>query len=463
MRYTPLLIALLLTMIRPAEGARPTEAPRGTPILYKRIALPESLRTTRKGLEFGGDIRLGDLDGDGRADLLVYRSVDNAHDGGGMKPCFLGAFTLAGEVLWTVGEGGEQPTRPGPVALYDFDGDGAAEVVCFFHDPAVEAAPTSMADVVVQVRDGRTGEVLRQSAPEALRACQGQGPNWAHQRILVANLQGNERAGDFVVKLGSEVLAFDRDLNLRWTYHIKWNEYGRCSAYIPSVGDIDGDGRDEVNGGYYLLDDDGTPLWARQLANHMDSVAIAPWDEGRIRAICSGYGHVMDAEGNVVLKLGKERVPHGQEVRVARFDASEPDPQMVLRWNAHTVDAITVNTQGEVIREFQLNPSPNNTGMEVVYWNGPEDPARLCNHDRLWNPIDGTSVPLPGLPEALGPHRAGWYHCIPADVCGDPREEVVLYNPWDTAIYIFTPAPLDADAYTGYTPGPRQYNPRLMD
>ena len=37
-----------------------------------------------------------------------------------------------------------------------------------------------------------------------------------------------------------------------WTYEIKWNEYGKCSAYIPAVGDIDGDGKDEVNGGYYL-------------------------------------------------------------------------------------------------------------------------------------------------------------------------------------------------------------------
>jgi len=57
----------------------------------------------------------------------------------------------------------------------------------------------------------------------------------------------------------------------------------------------------------------------------------------------------------------------------------------------------------------------------------------------------------------------GWHHCIPANICGDARQEVVLYNPWDPQIYIYTPSPAEPDAYTGYIAGPRQYNPRLMD
>lgn len=462
----PLPFMLTAAFLGPAAmGDIPAMTPstRGAPLLYRRVAIPEPLRIVRDGLEFGGDLRIDDLDGDGRPEFLIYRSVDNAHDGGGMKPCFLAAFNLDGEVLWTQGSGGEQPCRPGSVALHDIDGDGATEVVCFFHDPRVDAPATSMADVVVQVRDGRTGAVKQQAAPEELRRCQGNGPNWAHQRILIANLRGTDSPRDFVVKLGSQLLALDQHLNVLWTYAIQWNEYGRCSAYIPAVGDIDGDGRDEVNGGYYLLDDDGVPLWERQLGAHMDSVAIAPWDNGRMRAICSGFGHVMDEHGNAVLSLGSERVPHGQEVRVARFIEDDPEPQMAVRWNAHTVDVILVDTAGAVLNEFQLNPSPNNTGMEVVYWDGPGHAARLCNHRMLWNPATGESVEFPGLPEAVGPHRAGWYHCIPADVCGDSREEVVLYNPWAAAVHIYTPAPLDEAAFTGYRPGPRQYNPRLMD
>ena len=58
----------------------------------------------------------------------------------------------------------------------------------------------------------------------------------------------------------------------------------------------------------------------------MDSVAIAAWDHNRVRAFCSGFGYVMDTRGEVVLSLGEELVPHGQELRVARFDDTmQPD------------------------------------------------------------------------------------------------------------------------------------------
>lgn len=57
----------------------------------------------------------------------------------------------------------------------------------------------------------------------------------------------------------------------------------------------------------------------------------------------------------------------------------------------------------------------------------------------------------------------GWYHCVPADLCGDEREELLLYNPWDRFIYIYTPEPFFEAEYVGYRPGARQYNARLMD
>ena len=439
----------------------------GTPVLYRKLEIPSDLRTEAevKGepLAYGGDVRIGDLTGNGQVDFLIYRSVDNGHGGGGMKPSFLGAFTMDGEVLWTAGEGGEQPSRPGPVAIHDIDGDGSAEIICFFLDPNVDAAPESMANVVIQIRDGRTGEVKGRAGPPELKACQGKGPNWVHQRILIANLRGTEAPRDFVVKLGGKIIAFDEDLGVLWTYDIQWNDYGRCSAYIPAVGDINGDGRDEVIGGYFLLNHDGTPLWENQLGPHMDSVAITEWDDGRIRAICSGFGHVVDERGNIILSLGEEWVPHGQEVRVARFIEDDPDPQMIIRCKGHNPDVIVVDTKGNVVKEFQLNSSPNETGMEVVYWNGPEGPALLYNGGMLWEPMKAEGIAFPGLPQPVGPSRMGWYHCIPANVCGDSREEVVVYNPWDTTICIYTASPLDEGAYNGYHPGPRQYNARLMD
>ncbi len=431
------------------------------------VDVPETFCATEsvKGrtVSYGGDIRIGDLRNSGQADFLVYRSVDNAHDEGGMKPCFLGAFNGEGQPIWSSGDGGIQPSRPGPVAIHDLDGDGRTEVICFFHDGRIDAAPTSMANVVIQIRDGKTGCVKHEAAPARFRLCHGQGANWAHQRILIANFRGLPTPQDFVVKLGAHLLAFDSNLEVLWEYESPWTEYGHCPAYIPAVGDIDGDGRDEVNGGYSLVDHDGTVLWQKDLAPHTDSVAIEPWDNGRMRAICSGHGHVLDERGDVVLKLGHGKVPHGQEVRVGRFRSGDSNPQMILRWNAHSTAVLVVDVAGETLAELDLNPSPNNTGMEVVFWDGEDAPALLYNGGMLWDPLRGTGVALPELPPPEPVGRMAWYHCIPANVSGDAREELVLYNPWMAKVYIYTQDDSEEDPFVDFEAGPRQYNPRLMD
>ncbi len=433
--------------LKPAEYAEP--------YLWREIKAPQSL-LAEEG--FAGDMRVGDLNGDGNVEFVLFRST-----GGNMKPCFIAAFDINGQELWHDGIGGEQPQRPGPVTVYDFEGGGRAEVLCFFINSAIEAPSQSMANVVVQVREGLTGKVIRQAAPAQMCQCSGEGANWVHQRLLIANFRGTKRPEDFAVKLGSKVLAFTKDLDVLWTYEIRWNEYGKCSAYVPAVGDIDGDNRDEVNGGYYLLDDNGQPLWEGQLAENMDSVDIAPWDDGKMRAICSGHGYVLDSRGNVILCLGKELVPHGQEVRVADFDKSLYRPEMIIRYNGHNPHVIVVANSGKVVRRFQLNYSPNYTGMEAVYWNGRDKAALLYNGGVLWSSDGQRFSNLPGLPEPIGETKMGWYHCIPANVCGDEREEMVLYNPWDQYVWIFTPAPVKSTVFGGYHAGPRQYNPRLMD
>lgn len=432
-------------------------------VLYRRVEIPRALltraRVEGRNLCFGGDVRLGDLTGDGQADLLVYR-CDTAS---GLKPCFLGAFTLDGEILWQAGDGGAQPLRPCSVSIHDVDADGRSEVICFFHRPDGATHRESLADVTVQIRDGATGALKAEHRPEILKSCSGWGANWFHQRLLIANLRGTTVPRDIVIKLGERVLAFDQNLDLLWDYAIPWNDYGRCAAYIPAVGDLNGDGRDEVSGGYFILDPGGRPLWERQLAPNMDSVSIQPWDGGRMRAICSGGGHVLDVNGDVILALGVETVPHGQEVRVAAFLADAPAPQMAIRYLGHRPDVLVADNDGRIVRRFRLNSSPNETGMETVYWNGVDEPAMLYNGGILFNGNGEPAISLPDLPPPVGPEKMGWYHAVPADLCGDEREDLLVYNPWADDVYIYTPAPFDDTGYSGYVPGPRQYNARLMD
>ena len=465
--------AVSVTASSPAD--QPTAPPREDALLYRKVAVPEPFLTSQDGHVFGGDIRIGDLDADGQCDLLVYRCNHGAPKGahmGGLKPCFMGAFRLDGTPIWQTGQGGNQPSRPMSVAVSDINGDDAADIVCFWHQPSadIKADWRSLADVVVQIRDGRTGNVLRQAAPKAItqrRMKDPLGANWVHQRLLLANFRGTGQPRDVIVKLGDTYVALDENLEVLWTYTTTWVRYSECPAYIPAVGDIDGDGRDEVNGGYFVLDDDGTPLWEKKLGRNMDSVTITPWDSGSMRAICSGFGHVMDFKGNAILSLGSEEVPHGQEVRVADFRSDLPGPEMALRHKGHTPDLLVVSSSSPtpIVARLQLNFSPTNVGMEAVYWNGPDKPALLYNGGCLWNLEEGTGHSLPGLPPPNGNkvHRMGFYHAIPANICGDQREELVLWDPTARHVYIYTPQPLDESAYGGYQAGPRQYSPRLMD
>jgi len=431
------------------------------PTLYQKcIPIPPSLCTQtewhKQTLTFAGDIRVGDLTGNGIADFLVYRCDTQSE----LKPCFLAAFTASGDILWQVGSGGNQPLRPASVTLYDINGDGRDEVICFYHCPQKGTPKESMADVVFQIRDGQTGQIITEKNPIAIQNATGWGPNWCHQRLLIANLRGTPYAQDIVVKLGEQILAFDNHLNLLWQYTIAWNTYSQCSAYIPAVGDLNNDSLDEINGGYYILNANGTPRWEQQLSPNMDSVAIVKWDSNTPRAICSGGGHILDQDGKIILSLGEQSVPHGQEVRVGHFVPNQPTPQMAIRYNGHNPDLLIADQKGNIIQRFLLNHSPNETGMEVIHWEGGID--LIYNGGQLFDGF-GNAHSLPNLPPPMGPEKMGWYHCIPGNYCQNSHDDLLLYNPWATDLFIYTTQSDTNTTFSGFKNTARQYNARLMD
>ena len=444
--------------------------------LYKRISIPEAFLNKTDGKAWGGDIRLGDLTGDGTADLLVYKSL------GGIHPCFLGAFTLEGEPLWSLGDKHLEirdadakgtflttlsPDRPGPVAIHDIDADGQAEVICFWIDADVaEASKWDLSAIRLTILDGATGAVKRSIAPDALRQCNAYADgerhisNYVHQRLMIANFSGNDQPQDFVVKVGVNVLAFNHELELLWQYTDKWFRYPKHSAYIPAVGDFNGDGLDEVNGGNFGLGADGTVLWDHYFGANMDSVLVSEWD-GKARAILSGGGQVVDAQGSPILSLGFDVVPHGQEIRCGKLLSDAPTNGLVIRYNGHHPDLMIVDSDGQIKSRFRVDETPNNTGLEVIRWNAPEH-ALIYSPAALYNSVGDKVVTFPELPPPSG-GKMGWYHCFPADVCGDTREEVILYDPYSDAVYIYTPTPFQPDLFSGYRHTERQYNARLMD
>ena len=455
------IIAVFVLLNFPSETKKKTKIQ--PPVLYKKISVPEPLRTASHGLEYGGDIRIGDLQNNQKAAFVVYRAALSI-DGGACQPSFMGAFTEDGKILWTKGEGGLQPNRPGPVAIHDIDADGKTEVICLFAEKPETVEPHSMKNVSVMILDGETGKVKKKASPKELISSTGEGPNWVHQRIFICNLSGTKSPQDFIIKLGTKIIAFNNELEVLWTYTNNWDEYQNCPAYIPCVGDMDGDGLDEINGGYYILDSKGKPLWEKKLGKNMDSVAINFWDSKKEkRAFASGFGYVLDKQGNSILKMGEELVPHGQELRIGDFDNISPGNEMIIRYNGHSEQVMLVGNNGKIISKFDLNPSPNNTGMETVFWNDISNSALLYNGGMLWKGDGSHSFKLPDLPPEQGNKRQGWYHCIPANITGDTREEVIIYNPWASEIFIYTQQNSKKKRFEGFEATERQYNARLMD
>ena len=444
--------------------------------LYKRVAIPDAFLNETAGRSWGGDIRIGDLTGNGTVDFLVYKSL------GGIHPCFLGAWTLEEEPLWSLGDKHLEtrdadvedttlktlsPDRPGPVAIYDIDADGQAEVICFWIDFDADCVSKwDLSAIRLMILDGTTGAVKRSAVCEELRLCNAYAegerhiPNYVHQRLMIANFSGNPQPQDFAVKVGVNVLAFNHKLELLWQYTDRWFRYPKHSAYILAVGDFNGDGLDEVNGGNYGLAADGTLLWDKYLGENIDSVLVEEWN-GKMRAILSGGGQIVDAEGNPVFSLGFDVVPHGQEIRYGNLlpDAS---PNLVIRYNGHHPDLIVVDNNGQIQSRFRVDETPNNTGLEVIRWNGLDNPELIYSPAALYDGKGNKVVAFSDLPPPTG-GKMGWYHCFPADVCGDAREEVILYDPYSDAIYIYTPHPFDPDQFENYQHTARQYNARLID
>ncbi|MDZ7723301.1 MAG: hypothetical protein U5R06_10970 [candidate division KSB1 bacterium] len=60
------------------------------------------------------------------------------------------------------------------------------------------------------------------------------------------------------------------------------------------------------------------------------------------------------------------------------------------------------------------------------------------NGGMLWNDDGRRFRELPGLLPEKGDKRQGWYHCIPVDCFKSRGEEMLVYNPWDRYVFLYT-------------------------
>ena len=246
-------------------------------------------------------VGLGDLDGDGRLDYVIKQPQDNidpyqSYWEKSPDTYKLEAYTGDGRFLWSydLGWGIERGIWYSPYLVYDFDGDGKAEVACKTSegDPRGPDGRVFSGPEYVSILDGETGKVETR-LPWIDRKDYGRGLNGynlaARNQMGIAYLDGKTPC--LLVARGTysvmKVIAYQYHggkLEELWAWDNREEKgppsWGGQGAHFMHCGDVDADGRDEVLLGSCLVDDDGKGVWTTGLG-HPDRCYLGDIDPDR--------------------------------------------------------------------------------------------------------------------------------------------------------------------------------------
>ena len=385
------------------------------PVLWKKFSTP------RFGA--GRNVRFGDLDGDGRADMLIAQNVRKASQNSFDHISCLTAVNLDGKVLWQIGRPdpyNDVLANDTPFQIHDFNGDGKNEVVL-------------VRDFKLQLLEGRTGKVLAWAWMPEAPVDNKERPYEMEvgDSILFLNLSGSSGRHEMLVKDRYRTFwIFDQKLRLLWSGN------GQIGHY-PFPLDIDGDGREEFMIGYALWSQAGRQLWSRdkELRDHADGVALGNFSgdpKGEIRAYACGSdeGYLMfDLKGNILRHV---RIGHAQSPSVAKFRPDLPGLQLMTVNFWRNPGIITLfDYEGNIIA--QEEPIHSGSPLLPVNWRGDgQEFAMLSGNKRDGGMIDGSLRRVVMFPDDGHPDLAFYV----ADLTGDARDEIVL---WDSErVWIYT-------------------------
>lgn len=328
------------------KGQKPTASDK------KEVILPDLKQYTSIRLHDGvkaGKIALADLNGDGTYDYIIRTpesNVDPGMPGDTTGKTFkISAYLSDGTYLWTydMGPGIEPGIWYSPFIVYDFDGDGKAEVaIKTAGDDYIknDKGRVCGGSEYLSVLDGMTGKQIdRVDWPER-NDRYGNLIRQNRNQMGVAYLDGKtpyilSARGTYKLMVVDAWMLKDGKLQRAWRWDgDEENPLVRSmGAHSMVAADVDGDGRDEVMLGSCTLDDNGTLLWSSGLGHSDKSYLckLRPDMEGMQVFMVSepknedGRGvSVVDAKtGKLIWGIGQTTF-HVGDGMVADFDSAHP-------------------------------------------------------------------------------------------------------------------------------------------
>lgn len=403
----------------------------------------------------------GDLDGDGEYEYVVRWSGDGYRDPGkpapSTDPYKLEAYELDGARLWRIDAGVNIPAGVDyfQAVVHDLDGDGKAEVVAKTAEGTVAGDGARIgdtdADGITDYREkggavnrgpeffsifsGLTGrELARQDwIPRGKLEDwgDGYGNRASRHHLAVAYLDGARPSviimrGDYA-QMAMEAWNFrDGKLTRLWSWTSGDDPATRGKgSHMVRVGDVNGDGKDEILRGGLTMGPDGKVLYTKA-EGHGDEFRLGDFDPDR-----PGLEVWMGYE--------KRDLPHGLQL----YDAATGKCLWGYRNNADMGKSLAApldaNRKGYQFwaagvglydtKGVQLTPREP-SGRHEVWWDA--DLCReLVNRDSI-DQYNAATHTQSRLLSATGFH-GGW-----GDVLGDWREEIFAFSENELRIYTTT-------------------------
>ncbi|GAB2575293.1 rhamnogalacturonan lyase [Paractinoplanes abujensis] len=454
------------------------QAAEGPSLSFANGYLDVPIQNPNSSLYAANDASTGDLDGDGRLDLVLKWEPLNAKDNsqsGVTDPVYVDGYKLDGTRLWRINLG--RNIRAGAhytqFQVYDYDGDGRAEVAMKTADATVSGTGQVIGSASADHRnssgyvltgpeyltmfDGRTGAALSTVdyvPPRGTVSSWGDSYGNRVDRFLAGTAYLDGSRPSLIMARGyytrSVVVAWDfrnGTLTRRWTFDSNSSTNSGTAGqgnHQLSVADVDRDGRDEIVYGSLAIDDNGAKLW-NTTYGHGDALHVGDLDPSRTglevfkvdEDSSKPSSWFADARTGQILWSTPANGDNGRGVS-ADIWAASPGAES---WSS-AADGVR-SPSGAVVSSRK--PSSANF---VIWWDG-DAQRELLDQTR----IDkyGTSSDT-RLLTASGVHSSNGTKATPSlsgDLLGDWREEVIWPTSDNTALRIYsTPIPTDRRVLT---------------